>query len=145
MPDVYLDPTTGDIDLTGGSMRLTAPGVEEVRQRLAARLSLSLGAWALDITAGIPWRESVFIRGVDLITVRALIAQQITSCPGVVRLESLTLALDAATRSLSLTFRALVAPAGVETVPELLDFAVGGLGTDAATLWLLLTPRGGIL
>lgn len=145
MPDVYIDPATGDIALIGGSMRLTTPGVEEVRQRLAARLALYLGEWALDITAGVPYREQVLIRGVDLIGVRAILAQQITSCPGVVRLESLDLVLNAATRELALSFRALVAPPSVDVVPESVDFEAGGLGTDAATLWLLLTPRGGIL
>lgn len=145
MSDLYLDPATGDIALIGGSMRLTTPGVEEVRQRLAARLGLYLGEWALDITAGIPWREQVLVRGVDLIAVRALLASQITSCPGVVRLESLTLTLNAATRALSITFRALVAPPVVGAIPEVITFEAGGIGSDGATLWLLLTPRGGLL
>lgn len=145
MSDIYLDPATGDINLAGGSARLTVAGVEEVRQRLAARLNLQLGAWALDITAGVPWREQVLIRAPSLVAVRALIVAQIVSCPGVVGLESFDLALNNATRALSFTFRAIVALPGADVVEAAVDFEAGGQPDDAATLWLVLTPRGGIL
>lgn len=56
MTDIKLNPNTGDLIIDGG-MQLVE-GQEEGRQRLQQALSINLGEWFADITAGLPWLEN---------------------------------------------------------------------------------------
>lgn len=58
MTDIYIDPVTGDIDLTVNTMRLTESIEELTRQRLSITLSTYQGEWFDDIDLGIPYLKN---------------------------------------------------------------------------------------
>ena len=55
MSDIYINPQTGDIDLTDGSMRLTADLGELVLQSVITALRTYRGEWGPDIEFGVPY------------------------------------------------------------------------------------------
>lgn len=105
--DLKLDPATGDLDITTGALLLVEDDAEGIAQRLQTRLRLYLGEWALDVTQGVPWRESVMVRGQDTAPARAVLTAQILGTPGVIALDALDIAIDGTTRVLTFSFRAL--------------------------------------
>lgn len=107
--DLLLD-DTGDLDLSTGDAILTQDDAAGIAQRLQIRLRLGLGEYALDVAAGVPWRERILVKGRDVEPARAVLSAQILTTPGVVGLAELDVQLDAATRGLSATFVALVLP-----------------------------------
>ncbi len=56
--DFYLNPSTGDIDLTNGIVRLTRSKEEVSRQQIEISLSTFRGEWIYNINAGIPWLQN---------------------------------------------------------------------------------------
>lgn len=137
MSDIRLDPLTGDIDLSTARLVLVE-NREAVRQQLALRLSLRLGEWFLDTTAGIDWFNLVYVRGPNLGVISALFRERILSTPGVIRLESFTLAFTNSTGAMRLDFVAISPDGPVTVTAEGTDF-------EALMLTLLLQPIGGII
>lgn len=58
MVDLYINPQTGDLDLTNGQLRFTANNAELTRQRIAITLNTYRGEWFLNILEGIPYLEN---------------------------------------------------------------------------------------
>lgn len=58
MVDLYINPTTGDLDFTGKQLRLTANNAELTRQRVAITLNTYKGEWFYNILEGIPYLEN---------------------------------------------------------------------------------------
>ena len=107
--DLLLD-ADGDLDTATGDLVLTEDDATGIAQRLQTRLRLGLGEYALDVTAGVPWRQEILVKGRDVEPARAVLSAQILTTPGVVGLAELDVQLDAATRGLTATFVALVLP-----------------------------------
>lgn len=124
MRDLALDPATGDLAISGGRIRLTAPGAESVSQKLRVRLRLFKGEWHLDASVGVPYYTDVLGRH-PLSAVEALLRRAIVTCPGVKALESFVLTLNA-DRSASLTFT--VRAVGENDPVTIEDFRVGTPG-----------------
>lgn len=59
MTDIYLNPSTDDIDIQNGLIRLTSTVAEATRQRLQISLNTYRGEWFLDISIGIPYFQMV--------------------------------------------------------------------------------------
>jgi hypothetical protein len=104
-----MDPNSGDISLNDlGQGRLTETIMEEVSQRLQTKLSFFLGEWVLDTTLGFPYYRDVLIKNPDLGVIKSLYQELITDDEGVESLVALDLALDSQTRTLSVTFQAVL-------------------------------------
>ena len=56
--DLFIDPSTGDLDLTNSQMRLTANIEECVRQKVAITLRAFRGEWVYNILFGVPYLEN---------------------------------------------------------------------------------------
>lgn len=135
-----------DIVLQNGDLVLV-DGLDWIRQRLEIRLDIQVGEWFLDITEGLPWRESILVRNPNLQAVRALFVSRILSTPGVIfsgrefpsviRLDRFDIAFDNGTGNLVVDFLAIT-PFG--------QIQGAGTGEDLASLLLnlILTPIGPI-
>ena len=104
--DIKLD-TTGDIDISTGDLVLLT-GIEAIAQHLRIRFKFYLGEWFLDQRVGIPYYETILVKGTSLNIVRSIFRKVIVETPGVTKLISLTLDFTAASRSLSVAFTANV-------------------------------------
>lgn len=111
MTDIFIDPLTGDIDLTNNVMRLTVSIEELSRQRVQIWLNLFKGEWFANITAGIPYlandNNPEQLLGTTTKDVFDLaIKTGITTRPGIVEIVSYTSSLDNPTRTLTINFEA---------------------------------------
>lgn len=104
--DIKLD-ASGDIDVTTGDLQLLG-GQEATSQELRIRLRTFLGEWFADTRIGIPYFESILVKNPDSAAVQNFFREAILQTPGVVQLQGLTTAYDGPSRTLSVTFVALV-------------------------------------
>ena len=101
-PDLLLDEQSHDLDLDGGDakMQISRP------QGVKIRLLFFRGEWFLDVSKGIPYFQSVFVKNPNLDHVRTLYRREILDAPGVDNLLSLILDFDAQTRELDVSWEA---------------------------------------
>jgi hypothetical protein len=124
MPDLYLDPTTGDIWFSPtGQTRLTADLGEEVRQRLDTKYRFFLGEWFLDARLGVPYFRDVLVKNPDMRVVRSLMERVAITDPGVDAVTQLDVTLDTQTRVLTVAFECVLIDGSVLNL-EVRDFSV---------------------
>jgi hypothetical protein len=116
----------GDLALVGGTFVFLQPGPEYTRQKLAARLKFFLGEWFLDRRLGVPYFKHVFVRNPDLDVIRQMFRKVILGTAGVLGIvdDAITLTYDRVSRSLSVSFAALVEGGVVTVNPGDPDFII---------------------
>lgn len=97
--------TAGDVDLTRDDFYFVT-GADAVAQHLLCRLRVYKGEWFLDTRVGIPYYSQIFVKNPNLAAIQSVYRRAVTSTPGVDTLERIDVALDAATREMTLTFSA---------------------------------------
>ena len=98
---------SGDLDLTGHSLRLVT-GEAAIEQNLRIRLLFFLESWFLDLSLGIPYYRDVYVKAPNLLLLRHLFRTAMLTTTGIASVESIDLAIDKASRKLSLSFRAVM-------------------------------------
>jgi hypothetical protein len=100
------DEATGVWDIPFGD--LTEPAIVEDRaavgQHIRHRLRTFLGEWVLDTSVGVPYFQEIFVKGVPLSTVQALLKRAIVRSPKVTQLLGFALDYDNATREARVEF-----------------------------------------
>ncbi len=71
MPDLALDPATGDLEIRAGKLRIVR-GAELFRQRWASRVTLFKGEWFLDRNKGTDYQNHVLGKNRRRSVLRAL-------------------------------------------------------------------------
>jgi len=102
--DLFLD-SDGDLDISGGDLSL-AEGIEAIGQHVNQRLRLFLGEWFLDINAGVPFFQNIFVKRPNFAVVEGIFRDQILSTAGILELNSFNFDYNNTTRSLSISFTA---------------------------------------
>jgi len=90
--DLALD-TDGDLLLVDGDAVLVT-GVDSLRQRIEVSLSVLLGEWYLDVTAGVDWLGAVLVRTPDFVELDAIFRSRLAEVPGVDSVVALDFELD---------------------------------------------------
>lgn len=107
MIDLKLSNATGDIDLSGGDLNLATEN-EAILQNIGTRFRFQRGEWFLNLLVGAPLfggEGTIFGSGRgDLETVRAIVTQIIEGAPGMQRVLTLDIDLDA-NRALHVTWQ----------------------------------------
>lgn len=62
MPDLALDPATGDLEIRAGKLRIVR-GAEGFAQRWASRITLFKGEWFLDRNKGTDYQADILGKG----------------------------------------------------------------------------------
>lgn len=105
---VKLTSAYGDLLIVNGDLTLTsdvdANGTNPVLQDILQNLRMFLGEWFLDNTQGVPWLQQIFVKGTTQADIDAAIQAAILSTTGVTALTSYGSQLNAASRSLAVTF-----------------------------------------
>ena len=99
--------TDYDLEIVNGDLSFVR-GAEAITQDIQMRLRTWLGETPYDQAAGVPYIQVIFQRGVELDAVRFILENRILDTPGVEQVTSLDLELDARTRVLSVSGRALL-------------------------------------
>lgn len=104
MYNLFLDPTTNDIALTGYQLRTTVDNSELVSQKLTTILRTFAGEWFLDNSLGIPYFTRILIKKADLNDVNSLFIAAISTITEIEKILSFTTTFDSATRKYSVDF-----------------------------------------
>ncbi len=96
--DLYID--------AGGRLEFLEGGDAATAQEIKTRLQFFQGESFADTREGVPWYQEILIKGVDLARVRAIVRQVIQSVPGVLDVPRVDVALDRATRAISIVWTA---------------------------------------
>lgn len=115
---IKLDTGTHDLDFTGGNFTLIE-GADEIAQKLRVRYQFFKGEWFLDQRVGVPYFQTIFVKGVPETVIRTTMVNVALTTPGVANVEDYEFSLDAVTRAASISFRAIL-----EDLDEPLDFSL---------------------
>ena len=103
MTDILLSEQTNDLRIESGELILSTTTIESLRQRIYITLNAWLGEWKLNINFGIPFRQSIFVKGVTKGGVDAIFRAQIAAFSDIIEVEEFTSELDTRTRQYSIT------------------------------------------
>jgi len=123
--DIYLDPLTGDIDLTNNStMRLTANIEESSRQQTQIILGCFRGEWVFNINFGIPYIENdnntiKALGGHSTEFLDALIREAILTRENIVEITDYTSSLDKLSGKMTVNVNFVTLSGEVVTVESL--------------------------
>jgi len=76
--DIQLD-TNNDLLIVDGDLVLVDGNRDEVIQELNIRLNFFLGEWFLDVTAGIPYFQTILKKGTSIQTVNGIFIREINA------------------------------------------------------------------
>lgn len=93
--------------LNMGGSSVIVEGIEQVRQRIAARLKFFVGEWFLDLRQGVPYYRDVLVKNPNLPLIRSLFRRVILGTPGVLSVAKLDVEVDQASRTGQITFEAV--------------------------------------
>lgn len=110
--DLYVNPSTGQLELVGGDITDTESYAREIAQRVTTRLRMIRGEWYLDQRLGTPWIERVFRKGATAATCRRVVRDVVQATPGVQSIVSVAVSVDSASRSASVTGLSIIADTG---------------------------------
>lgn len=116
--DLKLQDGVDDLLLVNGDLQITS-GLDATAQRLRISLRFFLGDWFLDLSAGIPYFESVFIKNPSLPVVNYILTRAILRDAAVIQINKFDLDLDRASRVATVDFRADTVDGPVSLTEEL--------------------------
>jgi hypothetical protein len=136
MPAFRLIPT-GDLALSGdfgdpfgmhaGGATVLVEGIQQIRQRLAARFQFFAGEWFLDLRQGIPMYRDVLIKKPRGPVVRSLLRRVVLTTPGVLSCPRFDLTFDSKTRRAAALFEAICDGGTIIVKPGDNDFLLDNL------------------
>jgi len=103
MIDLLLDEKSGDLMLVNFDVGLIEAR-EQIAQNLAIRLRFILGEWFLDIDAGVPYYEDIFVKSPNQYRVESVLKEEIVNTEGVVEILSFNTQFNSQTRKFSVVF-----------------------------------------
>ena len=102
--DLELDPITNDLLIVDQDLRVIPDTTDAIVQRLRIRLKFFQEEWFLNRTFGIPYYQSLFVKGVTKAQVDALYRSEILDTQGVIEIVSFNSILDSTNREYSVGF-----------------------------------------
>lgn len=105
MYDLALNVKTNDLILSNGDLMIIN-NAERVAQQIRIKLKAFKEEWFLDNTFGVPYFESIFVKSPSEELIRNILRAQIKEVNDVESVDSLSLSIDNATRTLEVDFEA---------------------------------------
>ena len=105
MSDILLNPETNDVVFVNGTTTMTYENKLTVAQKLKIKLLTYQGEWFMDTTQGLPYFQTILVRGISKTTIDSLFQEAILSEPEVVEIVEFNSYIDPETRAYRLSFR----------------------------------------
>lgn len=114
-------PVRGDVALTedGRDLQLIS-GAARVAQSIRVRAQIFKGSWRYDRQVGVPYFQDILVFGASVELVRRRFQELISTTPGVLSIQSLSVRFDRTDATIYVEFTA-VADTG-EVIRDVLDF-----------------------
>jgi hypothetical protein len=115
---------TGLAALGAGGSLVVVEGIQQIRERISARLKFFVGEWFLDLRQGVPYYRDVLLKSPNLPLVRSLFRRIVLDTPGVLSVAKLDVVVDGASRQAQVTFEAVCDGGKILVKPGDKDFLV---------------------
>ncbi len=116
----------GDLAIENGDLvvlgKTPETRVQYMRQKIASRFKFFTGEWFLDQREGVPYYRDVFVKNPNLDLIRSLFLKLLRETPGVLDVPEFKVSFDAATRTGTFTFQAIVTDGEVTVTAKDEDF-----------------------
>jgi hypothetical protein len=99
-----IDAETGDLVIEDGDF-VWVSGLDAIEQDIRTALLMFQGEWFLDLTAGIPYHQSILGQKTPLPVVREIFRQQLLAIPGVLEVLTIEASFNSQTRRLTVTWK----------------------------------------
>jgi hypothetical protein len=119
--DAELDTATGDLIIDEQGIRFIS-GIPAVAQLIGIALRLFRGEWFMNEEAGVPWFQDILGQKYDEAMLRRRLSDEILTLPPVQSISLLSIARDAAARTVTVSGEVVVAFDDIE--PTALAFSV---------------------
>ena len=106
MKDLGLNPITHDLIISNFDL-VTIDDVDQITQNLGIRLRFFLGEWFLDVTAGLPYYQSIFQKSPNQINVESAIKAEIVNTKDISEILNFTSNYTSSNRKFDVRFTAL--------------------------------------
>lgn len=93
-----------DIAIVNGDIALAKDNMDIIEQAIRQQLTLFYGEWFADITAGIPYLQTVFEKNPNLPALEAIFVDAILAVPGVLELISFSFSVNSTIRTALIKF-----------------------------------------
>lgn len=100
--DIALD-ANGELLFTDGDLQMVA-GSDAIVSDARARLQFIQGEWFLDLSVGVPYYQSIFVKNPNMAVVQAAYRDTLAQTEGVISVDSLTVDYDSPSRNLKIAF-----------------------------------------
>lgn len=97
--DIARDLATGDMAIPPAYVR----GADAVCQWLSLAYTVWLGEWFLDQRIGVPYIQKIFVKNPSLPLIERIYRRATLKCPGIVKVNKFSMAVDFPTRTLEVT------------------------------------------
>lgn len=97
--------TEGDIEVVDGALPLVV-GIDEIAQLCKQHLLASEGDWFLNLDLGLPFFQFIFKKTTTLSGIEGIYLTAIARVPGIININTFSLAFEPTTRTLDVTFQA---------------------------------------
>lgn len=114
--DIQVD-NSGELVFANGDLVLL-DGTDAIAQNLRIALRMFKGEWFLNVDEGVPYIQNIFIKAPRISVITVLLRKAILSVAGVEEIKTFDVQVDAAARSLSVTFDARLADGGTLTFTD---------------------------
>jgi len=104
--DLALTLDTHDLDLSPSGDASWIEAAERIAQQVKVTLLAFLGEWFLDITFGVPYLETIMVKGPNRSDIESILRARIADVPGVSAVRRLDISIDNAARALAVDFEA---------------------------------------
>lgn len=93
-----------DLKIKDNTLDLSAPVTEKrmVAQWLTTLLKTQMGDWFLDITFGVPYFESILVKGPQKLEIQSILKQKILEIPEVMAVKEVEVNIDRQERHASI-------------------------------------------
>ena len=89
-----IETNTHDLHFDDAGALVVADDAECVSQMVRQHIELYSGEWFLDVSAGVPWFEFIYIEPFDQVTAESLLKEEILSVPGVISISEFEVKID---------------------------------------------------
>lgn len=118
--ELAMDPITGDLAFPPYIVR----GPDAVLQKIRQRFKFFRGEWFLDQNLGVPYLQSIFVKGPNRVLIDAIFNEVLSGTPGVASVASFSSSLDLPSRTLTVNFQ-LTLVDGTTVVAQAEPFILG--------------------
>lgn len=110
-----------DLDISDGDLSICQSDVDAIAQALSIRLKTLAGEWFLDTRIGMPYLTEILGKKINERLLKKIVTEEVKSLLGVIDIRNFVMNAGPTSRSLSISFSAILSNQSVITINESIE------------------------